>query len=324
MWVWRDGAWAWRPGFWFTNYAGWVYVPPSYFWTPHGWVYNPGYWDYTLDDRGLLFAPVCFPGNFVGAYTPTCVVGIGGLLDNLWFGPGCYWFGNCYGPFWRACGFRPWCLNGGRFGDGLWAHQAWANRGNANFAANAHSNFLARQNGQVAGPATTFNSRNVSNQVASSGGGVGQAAGGNLVTPLHQLSNRNSLTRASTAQLNQAQQSAQTLRQASATRGWNEGTQASYRGSGNGNTMRMPNQLVSNSGTMNGLHAQQGLTTGSGAYWNGHPNGNPATHAASAAAGYGPRVGSISRGPSGASYGGHTGGGGGGHMGGGGHGGGHR
>src|SRR5262249_16373119 len=40
MWIWRDGAWVWRPGFWNSNYAGWVYNPPSYFWTPYGCVYN--------------------------------------------------------------------------------------------------------------------------------------------------------------------------------------------------------------------------------------------------------------------------------------------
>jgi len=322
-WLWRDGAWAWRPGFWNTNYGGWTYTPSGYFWTPYGCIYNGGYWDYTLEDRGLLFAPVCFGAGFGGPYTPWCVVGIGGLFDNLWFGPGCYWFGNCYGPFWRACGFRPWCFQGALAHDGLFAHQAWVNRANANWAANARSNFLARQNGRVAGPASTFNGRTASSQVAAAGGnGVGHTSNQNLVTPLNQLSNRSSLTRASTEQLNQARQSGNTLRQASTARGWNEGSQAAMHGSGGGNTLRMPAQLSSNS--VNNSLGTRGLT-GMNSPWSGQNNGagphayNPgATGYHAAPGGYGPRVSAYS-GAGGGYHGGagyHGGGGGGGHGGG--------
>lgn len=300
MWIWRDGAWVWRPGFWNSNYAGWIYNPPSYSWTPYGCVYNGGYWDYTLEDRGLLFAPVCFGGGFGGSYTPDCVVGIGGLFGNLWFGCGGYWFGNCYGPFWRACGFQPWCFHGPRCGDALWAHQAWANRGNPNWAANGRNNFLAMQNGKVAGPATTFNGHhghNAGSHVASSGGanGVGHTGNHHLVTPLNQLGNRATLTRASTEQLNQARHSANTLRQASSARGWNEGTQASMHGSGGGNTFHMPAQLVTNADTgtrglgqgMNAAHANMGAGA---RIYNGSTYSNAAQPHANTGANYHPGV----------------------------------
>jgi len=57
-WVWQNGRYAWRPGFWATVQPNWVWTPAHYVWAPRGYVFVDGYWDYSIDRRGLLFAPV--------------------------------------------------------------------------------------------------------------------------------------------------------------------------------------------------------------------------------------------------------------------------
>ena len=37
-----------------------VWIGAALRWTPAGYVFVDGYWDYPLEDRGLLFAPVYF------------------------------------------------------------------------------------------------------------------------------------------------------------------------------------------------------------------------------------------------------------------------
>ena len=57
-WVYRGASYNWQPGYWVANRPNWVWVPSHYVWTPCGYVFVGGYWDYSLRDRGLLFAPV--------------------------------------------------------------------------------------------------------------------------------------------------------------------------------------------------------------------------------------------------------------------------
>src|SRR5262249_43813115 len=59
-WVYRATRFLWRPGFWMRPRAGFVWIPAHYCYTPSGHVFVDGYWDYPLERRGLLFAPVCF------------------------------------------------------------------------------------------------------------------------------------------------------------------------------------------------------------------------------------------------------------------------
>ena len=79
--VWMPGIWVWR----FDHYvwagvlggrqAGWTWIPDHYVWAPRGYVFVNGYWDYSLDRRGTLFAPVCFTRNVFArtafVYSPT-------------------------------------------------------------------------------------------------------------------------------------------------------------------------------------------------------------------------------------------------------------
>src|SRR5439155_2810270 len=63
QWVFQNGEWLWQPGSWVQNRSNMMYVPPAYLPTTDGSLYVPGYWDYPLEDRGLLFAPVAFVGS---------------------------------------------------------------------------------------------------------------------------------------------------------------------------------------------------------------------------------------------------------------------
>src|ERR1700685_922843 len=66
-WVWWHEHYAWRPGFWAASNPNWIWVPAHYVWTPPGYVFVEGHWDYTMDTRGVIFAPVVFrPGFYVG------------------------------------------------------------------------------------------------------------------------------------------------------------------------------------------------------------------------------------------------------------------
>jgi len=58
--VYQNGQYQWREGFWSRHYDNWTYVPSRYVSTPRGALLVNGYWDYNLDRRGLLYAPVGF------------------------------------------------------------------------------------------------------------------------------------------------------------------------------------------------------------------------------------------------------------------------
>ena len=151
-WFYQNQDFVWRPGGFYKGVPGWMWMPPHYVWTPNGYLLVPGYWDYPLENRGLLFAPVAFsaplwldPG---WSYTPFYTINTGLLLDNLFCcGPG-FWFGNCYGPYYAGRGFRPWHARNGPY----LAYYRWANRGDPQWFAGLQRNSLARANGTMPAP----------------------------------------------------------------------------------------------------------------------------------------------------------------------------
>ena len=84
-WVYQESRYFWRPGVWVPYRPGWVWVPARYVWTTCGYVFVDGYWDYPLDGRGLLFAPVYVsrPAFAGWSYTPRFVVSTNFLLGAL-------------------------------------------------------------------------------------------------------------------------------------------------------------------------------------------------------------------------------------------------
>jgi hypothetical protein len=86
-WMWRVDHYVWRPGYWHLAQADWVWIPSYYAFTPRGYVFVAGYWDYPLETRGWLYAPVWFPRVALVrphfAYRPCHVVNSRLLLSAL-------------------------------------------------------------------------------------------------------------------------------------------------------------------------------------------------------------------------------------------------
>ena len=80
-WMWQQNRYAWRPGFWAAAQPDWDWVPAHYVWAPRGYVFVDGYWDYSIGRRGVLFAPVYFPGGMYAqpgfSYSPAMVIDLG-------------------------------------------------------------------------------------------------------------------------------------------------------------------------------------------------------------------------------------------------------
>jgi hypothetical protein len=155
-WVYQDTRYLWRPGYWSACRPGYVWSPASYCATPSGCVFVDGYWDYPLDDRGLLFAPVCFNGTPWAApgwcYRPRFCVGPGGLLSSLWVGPSrCgYFFGDYFGPRFRGLGFTPWFAGGRGYANPLFGYYRWANRGNPGWSRGLYNAYRGPHAGALA------------------------------------------------------------------------------------------------------------------------------------------------------------------------------
>src|SRR5262245_11278006 len=131
-WVYNEGSgqYAWQPGYWANPPANgnMVYQPGQYRATNYGYSYTPGYWDYCLEDRGLLYAPVYFnqpywntPGWY---YRPAYALNLGygsnwggsGFFASLSIGPG---FGSYYyGPYGSGWSFGLGFGFGGFYGGG--------------------------------------------------------------------------------------------------------------------------------------------------------------------------------------------------------------
>jgi hypothetical protein len=88
-------------------------VPSHYRWTPRGYVLEAGHWDYSLDRRGVLFAPVYFPRSVYSrpgfSYSPSIAIDLGVLSVNLFAYPrySHYYFGDYYDDVYLRVGIYP-------------------------------------------------------------------------------------------------------------------------------------------------------------------------------------------------------------------------
>jgi hypothetical protein len=130
VWLYINSRYCWRPAY-YTDYRpGWVWHPAQYVWTPDGYVFVDGYWDYPLDERGTLFAPVAIdPATLARpgfCYTPAYCVNYDFLPTALFVRPRYrhYYFGDYYGKGYARLGYTPWfdVRVGGRGYDPLYAY----------------------------------------------------------------------------------------------------------------------------------------------------------------------------------------------------------
>ncbi|MDD4888656.1 MAG: hypothetical protein PHU85_01905 [Phycisphaerae bacterium] len=135
-WNYNAGRYVWQSGGWMNGQADWNWIPPHYVRTPRGFIFVRGYWDYRLERRGMLFAPVCFDPSVYQqpqfVFSPTIVININVLVTNLFVQPRQrhYLFGDYYDPGCARAGIYPlvdYSRQAGRF-DPIYTQQRWDHR----------------------------------------------------------------------------------------------------------------------------------------------------------------------------------------------------
>jgi hypothetical protein len=219
-WAYRDTGYVWSPGYWSVARPGWIWQPACYYWSPSGYVFCNGYWDFPLETRGVLFAPVCFtrplwltPG---WCFRPRFVVGVNSLLDCFWCRPSwcSFYFGDFYGARYARLGFLPWCSWGPRFHSPLFGFYSWMNRGNPSWFHNMRETFWGRFDGNLARPPRTLAEQRTLVQASARTGNVVNRNVNNVrvVTPFNAANfTRTRLAAVNQAELRQHQQAAQRL-----------------------------------------------------------------------------------------------------------------
>ncbi len=162
-WTWTETRYLWRPGYWSAGYDNWVWVPARYHWTPGGYYYCNGYWDYPLERRGVLFAPLYFDRSVYSTrrvrFTPQIVVASNLLQFHFWVRPRYqhYYFGDYYGAPYASRGMVPWHHYHRQHhgSDPLFCHYS-RGRGNADFYNRVNLQFNVFVSNPDHRPAHTF------------------------------------------------------------------------------------------------------------------------------------------------------------------------
>jgi hypothetical protein len=161
-WAYRDTRFVWQPGYYALARVGMVWVPPSYVWTPAGYLCVGGYWDWPLDQRGVLFANVAFgqpvyqtPG---WVWRPHYAVGTVALLDSLFVDTrgGYYRYGDYYGRSYFDAGIHPWHGYAATHHDPLYSYYRRTHRNDAGWQAGLAKTYDARLAGTAPRPARTL------------------------------------------------------------------------------------------------------------------------------------------------------------------------
>lgn len=164
-WVWHQERYAWRPGIWIVAQPDWDWIPAHYAWAPRGYVFVEGYWDYSIERRGVLFAPVYFETVIsrprVVSFTPVVVINTSVFSDHLFVRPqySHYYFGDYYAPRYREAGFSAsfsYHSSSGRGYDPIYARQRWQHRSEPEWDRRVQANFNLRVDNEDARPRRTL------------------------------------------------------------------------------------------------------------------------------------------------------------------------
>ena len=163
-WMWQNGRYAWRRGIWATVHPDWNWVPAHYLYAPRGYVFVDGYWDYSADRRGVLFAPVYFTAGVYTqpgfSYSPTTVINPAVFANHLFLRPQYqhYYFGDYYAANYQAAGFYPsYLYNSGHFGyDPIYVHERWQHRQDNQWEHRVAAEFQNRRDYEDARPPRTW------------------------------------------------------------------------------------------------------------------------------------------------------------------------
>jgi hypothetical protein len=125
----------WRRGYWLLQRPDWLWTPSHYIWTPRGYVFVQGHWDYPLESRGVLFAPVYFRTHYLRgrfAFSPSIAFDVNELTLHLFAYPrySHYYFGDYYGDACLRAGIYPWfdSVRVRTWYDPIFEHDRWRHR----------------------------------------------------------------------------------------------------------------------------------------------------------------------------------------------------
>jgi hypothetical protein len=166
-WIWHQGRYAWRPGYWAAGRADWDWVPAHYIWAPRGYVFSDGYWDYPVERRGVLFAPVYFEEEVYSRrdyrYSPSFAINLNVFSDQLFVRPRYqhYYFGDYYDRRYEDTGFfASFSFQSSRRGyDPIYAHRRWANRNDRDWDRRDRDNFSHRREFADSRPPRSLNAQ---------------------------------------------------------------------------------------------------------------------------------------------------------------------
>lgn len=162
-WIQREDRYAWRPGYWEPGQENWTWIPAHYQWTPRGYVFIDGYWDYDVDRRGVVFAPVRFRHEYYNrpnySYTPLMVISLNVFVNHLFVRPryGHYYFGDYYEPRYRDAGYyTPFTYHSRHGGyDPIYTQLRWKHRDDRDWERRRRDDFdFYRDNADARPPRT--------------------------------------------------------------------------------------------------------------------------------------------------------------------------
>lgn len=163
-WVWISGRYAWRPGYWVRGRTDWDWTPAHYVWTPRGSIFVEGFWDYPIERRGALFAPVYFASSWHARpnriFSPRIVINPGVFSDHLFLRPRYhhYYFGDYYAPHYVQSGFySPFSYHSARVGyNPIYARQMWVHRTDRDWARRSEADYQRRRDHDNERPPRTW------------------------------------------------------------------------------------------------------------------------------------------------------------------------
>jgi hypothetical protein len=197
-WTWNEptavavARYVWRPGCWILHNPDWLWVPPRYISTACGYLFVQGYWDYPIERRGILYAPIyCAPTllpNF--AYRPSVCIATSEITSCLFVQPGCqrYCFGDYFDEGYSSSGIYPWyAFHNSRYGwDPIYSYCAAAHFRDRNWSELLHEEYCYRRKYPVARPPRTYKEAVMAHNRSV---GRGKFSNLSLTMPPHQLSN---------------------------------------------------------------------------------------------------------------------------------------
>jgi hypothetical protein len=190
-WIWQQDRYDWRAGYWAQGRADWVWVPAYYVWTPRGVIFVEGFWDYPVEQRGLLFAPVYYHSRGYArrgySYSPRIAINLSGFTDNLFLRPSYhhYYFGDYYDSRYDRGGFyASYSFQSGRHGyDPFYSHSRWEHRQDREWENHFQAAYQNRRDNEAARPPRTWSAQLTIN----ARGGQGRIM---MAAPLEQLAAR--------------------------------------------------------------------------------------------------------------------------------------